>query len=679
MTKPIKRLFIANRGEIARRIALTAKRLGIESVVLTDRPTPPAYLLGVVTDFVKVEEESPAVYLDAVRMLAYARQAGCDAVHPGFGFLSENAEFAAQTIACGMSWVGPNPLAITAMASKASAREYAEKAHVPCVKGLSGFNVPDSEQGDFSELESFASTAGYPLLLKAAYGGGGKGMRLVHKREDLRTNALRAKSEAKNSFGNGALICEQYLGAPRHVEVQILADKHGRVVAVGDRDCSLQRRHQKIIEEAPAVGLTATTRAALHQAAVNLASAVGYDSTGTVEFLVDWSEGSRTSELQRFYFLEMNTRLQVEHPVTEEVFGLDLVEWQLRVASGDKLPAEFANMRPRGHSVEVRIYAEDTDKDFFPAPGPVAAFEPALGPGVRWELGLGEVDEITGRFDPMIAKLVTTAADRPAALARLNDALKRTIFAGPANNIELLSVLVSDSEFASAPVTTHYLGEALGRLKAKVAARREPHADQAQSLLDDLLTHKLGVGAVSKAIGPDHLSRTQAIFGAATESKASAGASSSSKFILVTANSSRASLGAGFNQEITSQHGLGVVNGLKSQPFWYAYLTTSKERTGWIGLDGVVYTRVLASAAARLDRQRRGGNTSEVAAPVPGRVIAIKVAAGETVEIGQTILVLESMKMEFEVKASGAGIIAQLSVKQDDQVAAGQQLAVWAT
>jgi len=673
VTKTIKRLFIANRGEIARRIALTSQRLGIETVVLTDRPTPPAYLVGIVTDFVKVEEESPALYLDAARMLSYARQAGCDSVHPGFGFLSENAEFAAETEACGLTWVGPNPVAITAMASKSSARAYAEKSHVPCVKGLSQFNVPDSEQGDFSELENFAASTGYPLLLKAAYGGGGKGMRLVHKREELRTNALRAKSEAINSFGNGSLICEQYLGAPRHVEVQILADKHGRVVAVGDRDCSLQRRHQKIIEEAPAVGLTATTRAALHQAAVNLASAVGYDSTGTVEFLVDWSEASRTAELQRFYFLEMNTRLQVEHPVTEEVFGLDLVEWQLRVARGEKLPTEFANMRPRGHSVEVRIYAEDPDKDFFPAPGPVAAFEPALGPGVRWELGLGEVDEITGRFDPMIAKLITTAADRPAALARVADALRRTVFAGPGNNIELLDVLVSDSEFSQAPVTTHYLGEAMAKLKAKVAARREPNADQAQSLLDDLLSHKLGVAATGKGGGTSHLSRTQAIFGGVPERSAGAAVS------LISAKSARASLGAGYGQEITTQSGHGIVNGLKSQPFWYAYLNTSKEQTGWIGLGGVVYTRVLASAAARLDRQRRGGNTSEVVAPVPGRVIAIKVAAGDTVEIGQTLLVLESMKMEFEVKASGAGTIAQLSVKQDDQVAAGQQLAVWAT
>ncbi|MBM4251356.1 MAG: hypothetical protein FJ146_05260 [Deltaproteobacteria bacterium] len=673
MTKTIKRLFIANRGEIARRIAMTSQRLGIETVVLTDRPTPPAYLLGIVTDFVKIDEESPAVYLDAARMLSYARQAGCDAVHPGFGFLSENAEFAAQTEACGMTWVGPNPVAITAMASKASARSYAEKSHVPCVKGVSGFNVPDSEQGDFSELEAFAATAGYPLLLKAAYGGGGKGMRLVHKREELRPNALRAQSEAKNSFGNGSLICEQYLGAPRHVEVQILADKHGRVVAIGDRDCSLQRRHQKIIEEAPAVGLTATTRAALHQAAVNLAAAVGYDSAGTVEFLVDWSEGSRTAELQRFYFLEMNTRLQVEHPVTEEVFGLDLVEWQLRVARGEKLPTEFASLRPRGHSVEARIYAEDPERDFFPAPGPVAAFEPALGPGVRWELGLGEVDEVTGRFDPMIAKLVTTAADRPAALARLADALRRTVFAGPANNMELLDVLVSDSAFAIAPVTTHYLGEVTDQLKAKVAARREPHAAAAESLLDDLLSHKLVVAAETKEVGGGHLSRTQAIFGAATD-RATGNAVS-----LISTKSSQATLGAGYGQEIASRSGHGIVKGLKSQPFWYAYLNTSKEQMGWIGLGGVVYTRVLAGAAARLDRQRRGGNTSEVVAPVPGKVIAIKVAAGDTVTIGQTLLVLESMKMEFEVKASGAGTIAQFSVKQDDQVAAGQQLAVWAT
>ena len=667
----LKRLFIANRGEIARRIALTARRLGIETVVLTDRTPPPEYLLGIVSHFVQVANESPALYLDANFMLEQAQKAGCDSVHPGFGFLSENAEFAAKTIAMGMTWVGPNPEAITAMASKAAARIYAEKAHVPCVKGLSGFPVPDSEAGDFSALEAFADKAGYPLLLKAAYGGGGKGMRLIHRRDELRAAALRATSEAKNSFGNGSLICEQYLGAPRHVEVQILADKHGHVVAVGDRDCSLQRRHQKIIEEAPATELTPATRAALHQAAVSLAAAVGYDSTGTVEFLVDWTEDSRTADLQRCYFLEMNTRLQVEHPVTEEVFGLDLVEWQLRVAQGEHLPTQFNQLQPHGHSVEVRIYAEDTNKDFFPAPGPVAAFQPALGPGIRWELGLSEVDEITGRFDPMIAKLVATGANRETALMRLGDALRRTVFAGPENNIALLEQLVCDSDFAKGPVTTHFLGEQLAGLITKIGEKREAHADAAEGLLDQLMSNQLGAG--HKISGTTPAAVTQSIFGGATRQPTTATVEVASvKEHLV-------KTGQGYGQELRVKSGSGLLMGAETRPFWYAALNTSKERLGWVGVGGIVYSRCLTLSSARLDRQRRGGNTADVVAPVPGRVIAVKVATGDTVEIGQTLFVLESMKMEFEVKAAAPGTVAQLSVKQDEQVTAGQQLAIWAT
>jgi len=673
-----KRLFIANRGEIARRIALTARRLGIETVVLTDRPTPPQFLCGIVSHFVHIPLENSALYLDADAMLEHARAAGCDSVHPGFGFLSENAAFATKVVTAGLIWVGPKPAAIAAMASKASARGYAERASVPCVKGLSRFSLPTDLSGDFSELEAFARTTGYPLLMKAALGGGGKGMRIVQQENELREAALRASSEAKSSFGDGSLICEQYLGAPRHIEVQILADRHGHVVAIGDRDCSLQRRHQKVIEEAPATGLTDSTRAALHQAAVALAQAVGYDSTGTVEFLVDWSEAARSVDPQRYYFLEMNTRLQVEHPVTEEVYGIDLVEWQLRVAAGATLPAAFAHLPARGHSIEARLYSEDIDNDFFPAPGPVACFKPALGPGLRWEVGLSEVDEITGRFDPMIAKLVATGPDRQTALARLADGLSRTFFAGPANNLDLIRELVEHTAFAREPVTTQFLGAEIKSILSNLRTRRLAAASAAQGLLDELMAGRLTLGKQVNA--RDLTSLTRQVFGAGPVRR-SAPLEMQAGGQTQLGSSSFTTLGLGvLAGKAEVQSGEGVIRTADGfvQPFVYAILSASSERTFWVSVGGWTTRRQVMQATQREHGEQQKGLLATVTAPVPGRVIAVRVTTKMPVAVGDTMFVLESMKMEFEVRATEDGELIEVNVKANDQVTAGQLLAKWA-
>jgi acetyl/propionyl-CoA carboxylase alpha subunit len=298
-TTSIKRIFIANRGEIARRIALTAKKLALETVALTDRHVPPAYLAEIVTKFIHVDHETTQTYLNPDLMVEYAKASGADAIHPGFGFLSENAGFAEAVIKAGLTWIGPRPGAIDAMASKATARTHAEKSKVPCLPGLNGLDLSHGEANALRQLDEFASKAGFPLLIKAAYGGGGKGMRIVQNKSELAENARRAAAEAVSSFGNGSLIVEKYLPAPRHVEVQVMADKHGNVCIIGDRDCSLQRRHQKILEEAPAPNIPQNVREEMHLAAKGLAAAVGYDNAGTVEFLLDESNREKIS----FYFL----------------------------------------------------------------------------------------------------------------------------------------------------------------------------------------------------------------------------------------------------------------------------------------------------------------------------------------------------------------------------------------
>jgi acetyl/propionyl-CoA carboxylase alpha subunit len=483
-------------------------------------------------------------------------------------------------------------------------------------------------------------------------------MRQVHQKSELREAALRCRSEGLSSFGDGALICEQYLTAPRHVEVQILADKHKNVYAIGDRDCSVQRRHQKVIEEAPAPALGPETRKALHAAAVRLAAAVGYDSTGTVEFLVDWSEKSRGSKEQSFFFLEMNTRLQVEHPVTEEVFGLDLVEWQLKVAEGGTLPKELAQTQPRGHSIEFRVYAEDVAQGFFPSPGVIAAFRPATGPGIRWEIGLDELDSVTGRFDPMIAKLVVTADSRPAALARMTDAIDRTFLAGPANNTELVWELCRGGPFADGPVTTHYLTAHLPELLAAIKDRRDKHEAAAEALLDQVQAGNMG--GVSAASSTDPADATRAIFGARA-----APASGQAPLAL--------QVGVRTSERLEAQVGRGISAGLA---FWYAALKAGGDQQFWINLAGLHYTRRVAPQGVARAAKSASSQTN-ITAPVHGKVIAIKVAPGAKVARDASVFILESMKMEFEVKAAKDGVIGTVNVKIGDQVTAGQELAHW--
>jgi acetyl/propionyl-CoA carboxylase alpha subunit len=652
MITSIRRIFIANRGEIARRIAMTAHKMGIETVAICDRKTPPAYLAEFVTAFAIVAQESTALYLNADDMIALAKAHNCDAVHPGFGFLSESSEFATRVIAEGFTWIGPKPQAIEAMASKAAARMAATEAGVPCLPGLNGFEMSsDAER----RLKDFASAAGFPLLMKAAYGGGGKGMRIVHSEKELLSQAERASAEALSGFGNGSLIVEKYLPAPRHVEVQILADKHGHVYAIGDRDCSLQRRHQKILEEAPAPDIPADVRSQLHKCAVNLASRVGYDHAGTVEFLLEQKDGHT-----KFYFLEMNTRLQVEHTVTEEVFGLDLVEWQIRVAYGDKLPDTMANLEPRGHAIEVRIYAEDPCADFFPMPGIVRAFSPALGRGIRWELGLDTVDEITTRFDPMVSKLICTATSRSAALELTAQTLERTLFAGPRNNMTFLSWLCRHPAVKRTAVSTHFIGEHREDFVRIEASERQAFATKSESLLDWLEAGGFqNLLPLPQTIDVDSI--TKYAF-----AKQFTGRPSIDPPQILTQFIARSSS----EKSITYFGTARTHNDLAKLTLYH---TPSSEEY-WVGLGPHQFVRTKRFAGSVTDAQVASVDHGLVA-PVPGKVLAIKTESGGKAAAGDVVFILESMKMQFEIKAPSDCEIEEVCVEVGAQVAAGDVLA----
>jgi acetyl-CoA carboxylase, biotin carboxylase subunit len=431
----IRKVLIANRGEIAVRVLRTLKELGIRGAVVysaADRRSLPvlladeAYPIG--------PAPSRESYLRGEAIVTLAREIGADAIHPGYGFLSENAAFARDCREAGVTFIGPSPEAMAAMGSKVEARRRMIAAGVPVVPGGQD-PLPDVEAATAA-----AAGIGYPVLLKASAGGGGKGMRMVREAGELAAAYRSARSEAAASFGDDAVYVEKYIERPRHVEIQVMGDLHGRVVSLGERECSLQRRHQKVIEEAPSVAVDPDLRRRMGEAAVAAAAAVGYSSAGTCEFLLA-ADGS-------FYFLEMNTRLQVEHPVTELVTGIDLVEAQIRVAEGEPLgPAFDAYQGPRGWAIEVRIYAEDPFARFVPSPGRIERLRLPEGPGVRNDFGVHEGDEVSIHYDPMLGKLIVWAADRPRALARLGRALGELRIEGPRTNVPLFAALLADADF----------------------------------------------------------------------------------------------------------------------------------------------------------------------------------------------------------------------------------------
>lgn len=445
MTLPAK-VLIANRGEIAVRIIRTLNRLGIASVAVFHELDAGSPAVGAAGEAVRLHGETPVgAYLAIDSLIAAAHRTGADAIHPGFGFLSENADFAQAVISEGITWIGPPPEAMRAMGDKITSKRLAAEAGVPTLAGSSG--AVDSAE---DALEIAAQT-GYPVLVKASAGGGGKGMRVAHDDLELQKAFARATSEATSSFGDGRVFVERFIEAPRHIEIQILADGHGNVLHLGERECSIQRRYQKVIEESPSPIVDADLRRAMGETAVALARSVGYVSAGTVEMIVDENRG--------FYFLEMNTRLQVEHPVTELVTGIDIVAEQLRIAGGEVLAFTQDDVRLSGHAIECRIYAEDAEAGFVPATGRLRLVRFPAGEGVRVDHGVREGEEISSAFDPMIAKLVVHAATRAEAIQGARDALRRTVLLGVTTNTAFLNRILGHPAFGDGDTHTGFLGE----------------------------------------------------------------------------------------------------------------------------------------------------------------------------------------------------------------------------
>ncbi len=622
----IRRLLVANRGEIAVRIARGARELGISPVGVYSDADEQALFRRAMDASARIGP-GPATesYLDGERIVAAAKTLGADAIHPGYGFLSERAPFAQLVLDAGLTFVGPTPDAIAAMGSKIDAKRRVREFGVPVVPGY------DGDDQSVERLRAEAAAIGMPVLIKASAGGGGRGMRVVDDPARFGESLASAKREAKAAFGDDAVLLERYLRRPRHIEFQILADEHGTMLHLGERECSIQRRHQKVIEEAPSVALDPELRARMGQAAVEAARSVGYTNAGTVEFMLD-EDGA-------FYFLEMNARLQVEHPVTELVYGVDLVHEQLRVAAGEPLRLRQEGLMPRGWAIEARLNAEDAAHDYLPQSGTVGAFDVPRAPGVRLDAGVEAGSVVSVYYDSMLAKIIVWGADRPAAIARMNETLRETTVAGIATNLPLLRAIVADDAFRAGDTTTRFLEErapsfALGTTALTDAAKRRVAA----AILARGGSWRLGSVGVPIAFVAD----------------------GTTVAVCATAGAGGWMLSGDLDGTLQPDDRGVIYDGGAG---------------GNVDVDGtVVRWRLLEPPSADAEHSAHAGASGDVTAPMPGKIVSVAVTPGASVEQHALLIVLEAMKMEHRIEAPVAGVVRDVRVAPGELVAGGATL-----
>ena len=662
-----QKILIANRGEIACRVASTARRLGVRTVAVYSEADADAKHVALCDEAVLIGGSAPKdSYLRWERILQAARDTGAQAIHPGYGFLSENEAFAQACAQAGVVFIGPQPASIQAMGLKAESKRLMEAAGVPLVPGYHGADQ------DPALLRREADRMGYPVLIKASAGGGGKGMRVVESGQDFEAALASCQREARNSFGDDAVLIEKYVQRPRHIEIQVFGDGHGQVIHLFERDCSVQRRHQKILEESPAPGLSAELRQRMGQAAVAAAKAVNYVGAGTVEFIVEQAAYDQP-ESMKFYFMEMNTRLQVEHPVTEAVTGLDLVEWQLRIAAGEPLPLRQDQIVQRGHAIEARICAENPDKQFLPSTGtlrvyrkpPASAFE--LAP-VRVDDGVREGDAISPFYDSMIAKLIVHGDTREQALARLDAALAATRIVGLATNVQFLRRVLASDSFATAKLDTALIAREHGALFGAPRVTRERALASATAWFEvagrATPECRAWIDPFSKqdgfqAMGPSERRwqwRLDKALGLTT---------------LRTGTTPTLAMDGGSPlpwRVSAHEEGLDICWGDQR---WRAHIHVWGEQVHVFLPEGACVVEAIDDLAHAGDSNEAGG---QLTAPMPGKVLSFAVNVGDAVTAGQALAVMEAMKMEHTLHAPAAGRVSELLYAPGDQVAEGAEL-----
>ncbi len=644
------RILIANRGEIAVRIIRGARALGYHTVAVYSDGDRDAPHVAAAVEALRIGAAPVGdSYLNSAAILSAARQSGAEAIHPGYGFFSENAAFARACIDAGLVFIGPDPEAIEIMGNKSGARARVIAAGVPCAPGYEG----DHQDPEFLRAE--ADRIGYPVMIKAAMGGGGRGMRLVAAAGEFNDALLKATAEARSAFGSGAVLLEKALLDVRHVEVQVFGDRHGTILHLGERDCSVQRRHQKVLEEAPSPAVNAELRERMGLAAVAVARAVNYVGAGTVEFLLDASGN--------FYFMEMNTRLQVEHPVTELVTGLDLVEWQLRVAAGEALPLAQEQIELNGHAIEVRLYAEDPSANYLPQTGRIVAWRPAENTGVRVDSGIIEGQQVTPHYDPMLAKIIAHGVNRDQALRRLRTALEDTRLLGVVTNREFLQNILRESDFADGGATTAFLAE-----RPQLCAR--PQSDGAATALAAVLLSQRGiiveVSAVASArnygwCSTGTLSWPLRVQSDEDQPETVRLEQDASKYTLTRRDGEVCQL-----ELIAAPVGLaGAVQFLEYGQLrgaWYAFLDDGRLALDVSGITS--YYRCVSFS----ERREASSANGLLRAPMSGKIVEVSVAPGDRVSKGQVLVTLEAMKMFHQLVADSEGTVATIHVVAQQQV-----------
>ena len=636
-------LLIANRGEIAARIIRSAHALGLRTVAVHSDADVDALHVSMADVAVRIGPAPVAdSYLDPARILEAARQTGAQAVHPGYGFLSENADFAQAVLDAGLVWVGPPPAAIAAMGDKAAAKDRMRAAGVPVVPGFDGDDPSDAA------LVSAASEVGFPLLVKASAGGGGRGMRVVESAEQLADAIASARAEAGAAFGSTHLLLERLVLGARHIEIQVFADTHGNTVHLGERDCSVQRRNQKVVEEAPSPAVDAHLRHKMGRAACAAAESVGYVGAGTVEFLLD-------GDGESFYFLEMNTRLQVEHPVTEAVTGFDLVEWQLRAALGEQLPLSQDDIRLNGHSIEVRLYCEDPGQGYLPQPGPYALW--SAPPGIRVDHGLPRSGEISAHYDPMVAKLIAHGPDRDTARRRLLRALDDSIFFGGRTNRALLSRVLASDDFTRGAATTRWL-DAHPELAESSAPGAETLATAIAVWVAGQQRPQLGPSGFRSA------HRTpQQIDAEVNGERVAAEVTVGEAGVEVTVD--------GVRVDVLLLPGEGPRRRIRVGRLRRSVHVHPVADRCWVGLDGEVLHIGRYDPTPKAEDAAAGGSA---VMPMAGTVLSVDVAVGEAVSAGQVLARVEAMKLETTLRAGVDGVVTEVCVAAGESATAGTVL-----
>ena len=657
-----KRILIANRGEIACRIIKTARKLGIETVAVYSEADRDALHVAMADRAIAIgPPPASESYLVIEKIVAACKQSGAEAVHPGYGFLSEREAFPKALSAAGIVFIGPNPKAIAAMGDKIESKKAAAAAKVSTVPGHLG--VIESE----AEAVRIAEEIGYPVMIKASAGGGGKGMRIAHSKADVKEGFVRARSEAKSSFGDERVFIEKFITDPRHVEIQVLGDKHGNVIYLGERECSIQRRNQKVIEEAPSPLLDAATRKKMGEQAVALAKAVGYDSAGTVEFVAGQDKS--------FYFLEMNTRLQVEHPVTELVTGIDLVEQMIRIAAGEKLAIRQSDVKFDGWAVESRVYAEDPYRNFLPSTGRLTRYRPpqeqtANGVTVRNDTGVYEGGEISLYYDPMIAKLVTHAPTRAAAIAAQSDALDAFVIDGIRHNIPFLAALMAHPRWQAGKLSTGFIAEEfpggfhagapqgeIAKVLAAVAAAIDHVLGERKRRISGQLGGKTVTRESERAVwlGEEEIRLTVKRENGVIEVRFHDGRARASRVV------SDWRPGAPVWNGTVDGHPATVQ--VRAIPNGFALSYRGVETRAY------VYTEREAGYARLMPVRKAGDTGKQVVCPMPGLVVSIAVKEGQEVKAGETVAVVEAMKMENVLRAEIDGTVKKINAKPGDSLA----------